>query len=330
MARRGKQLLRQRAVDYRQAKYDRKLRAKWAKAERVVDLATGKGVLPEFRGLPEVVSFGVRPHYMPIGACSTAKGSCLTGILLLLMLLGARSCQAFDVATLSSVSMHLRNHLNDTEWEKNESGFVRARMPASLISNSSGIDPANLSKLRINYWYKPGLPKGRENFGDKSAHDHPNGFTTYMLKGGYAHELFRRRDLAESKSRCARGEVHVECRDHFVYDKKSKSLSELGRTALQKTADQDVHPGMRVDLDDAVIHRIKGFKSNTMTINAVRNDGKQKTNIFVVPGADREVKTNEQRKRVQGEEARLVSRSAIEILDKAIEAERKQICPLSP
>lgn len=325
MSRKNKHQLRQRRLDKKLSKYNRNMLTACNKRRGTNVAAVLAGSADGVCGLSSV-AFPIAPKYRVSSSFSGQGSHCrsVIGFLLMVMMLWIQSSEAFDVTTLANIKSHLEGNFNETEWEINESGFVRWRMSPDLLSSASDLEVNSLSKLRMNYWYKPDVKQDLQHFGDESAHDHPNGFTTYMLKGGYSHELFERCKGMNLKQHG----VKSESRKHFQYNKKTKALSQFGLVTLRKEKEQNVRPGMRVSFDDKAIHRIKSFQPNTMTLNAVRNDGKQKTNIYVVPDANRKVKTNAQRRRLIGSEAEAVTRSAINILEETIVAEQSQVCRL--
>ena len=64
---------------------------------------------------------------------------------------------------------------------KNESGFIRINIPVdNSLSNK-------IEKLRLNYWN----PEAGLEILPESIHTHPRYFESFIIQGGYKHELYK-------------------------------------------------------------------------------------------------------------------------------------------
>ena len=99
---------------------------------------------------------------------------------------------AFNRKTLQNAHDFLMNNKDDITWEINESGFFRTRFPDEILDLShplfSEINGTKFS-VRTNFWYNK-MEGQHMQLRDAAAHDHPNGFMTYIVKNGYTHAVY--------------------------------------------------------------------------------------------------------------------------------------------
>ncbi|MDF1684553.1 MAG: hypothetical protein P1U36_07815 [Legionellaceae bacterium] len=235
---------------------------------------------------------------------------------------------AFNKKTLENIRDHLIENRLSVTWEINESGFVRMKMPIELIDlNDTFFNQDNIGeyRLRSNFWYSGPLEGVvSDRLGDAEAHDHPCGFISYTVHNGYLHEVFNVVSRNASALECQASQTNQtnqtnqtdECTLLSSYYKPENTTTFLGTAQLRKTEESGVTPGDIVMFDDKAVHRIKGFKADTLTLNAVRLDGDLTTHIYLRPGESNEVKQS--RVKLTGEAAHMITDEAIEIYNIAI------------
>jgi hypothetical protein len=229
---------------------------------------------------------------------------------------------AFNKKTLENVRDHLIENRLTITWEINESGFVRMKMPIELIDlNDTCFNQDNIDeyRLRCNFWYSGPLEGVvGDRLKDAEDHDHPNGFISYIVNKGYAHEVF---DLVSRNTSALECQTNApdqtdECRLIQSYYKAENITTLLGTAQLRKTEESTVKASDIVIFDDKAVHRIQGFKADTLTLNAVRMDGDSVTNIYLRPGESNDVKQT--RTLLIDEAAHIITDEAIEIYNIAI------------
>jgi hypothetical protein len=234
---------------------------------------------------------------------------------------------AFNKKTLLNVQNYLVENRLDINWEINESGFVRIQLPIALLDLNQTIfhqENTNLFRLRCNFWYSGELNGvTNERLIDAASHDHPSRFMSYIVNAGYAHEVFKVVSLNTSAIECPSNSSKG-CTVVNTYHKREKKLEISGVAELTKVEDSSVEPGNIVIIDDATIHRIKGYQANTLTLNTVHLDSKFKTNIYISPFSSSVVKT--ERVVLRNDDAHIITDKAIELYKLAI----KNLDQISP
>jgi|GEM_PF-4622083 len=229
---------------------------------------------------------------------------------------------AFNRKTISNILAHLKDNRESISWEINESGFVRVRFPQEILDlNETRFSNANISTLRLrsNFWYRSNN-EGIIDLADKAAHDHPNGFMTYVVNNGYIHQVYD--VISENRSATSCEEPSNKditkgfCTLHSLFHKKDKSTDFLGTANLLKAREEQVKSTDVVVFDDKSIHQILQFYPNTLTLNAVRTDGDQVTNIYIPPAKLRDV--TETRPTLNPKDSIKVTDSAITLYKKAL------------
>lgn len=197
------------------------------------------------------------------------------------------SVLAFDKKTLSNVHNYLVSNKDLITWEINESGFVRTKFPNEVLNMDNPVFSTLKETdyyVRGNFWYGPFLDASI-NLRDAAAHDHPNGFISYIVAQGYTHATYKVVAYTPTQKNCPAElpKSESQCADFFIYDKKNNKLTSNGVAYLSPSEFHSTTNGTIVIFDDNAIHRIEKYQMNTMSLNIVRRDGKYQTNLFVFP-----------------------------------------------
>lgn len=215
----------------------------------------------------------------------------------------------FNSMTVANLHAYVVANQGKMTFEENESGFVRATLPDSVLVPDEHTAPlAPGEKLRINYWWKASPAHG---MGDESIHDHPSSFQSYVVAGGYEHKIYKQTDAFDElsfKPGVQLGDAEVlavykayeqaekEARKHkFTIHKKDKSVTYQGTVHLEEVATETTKKGDRVDIDPKMIHRVSKYHAvpgeKTLTMNIVRRETKGETNIYLPDKKGTSVKT---------------------------------------
>lgn len=150
------------------------------------------------------------------------------------------------------VVSYITKNIERLDCEKNESGFLRVSIP---INNESKMKDV-IEKLRVNYW----CPDANIKIQPESIHTHPGYFESFIVKGGYSHQLY------EAQDEFINGDYQL-----FNISKigAKKTFSFIGNADLLNLGVQDVQKGDIVTIDKVMIHRVITTLPRTLTINAV-------------------------------------------------------------
>lgn len=233
---------------------------------------------------------------------------------------------AFNKKTLQNAHDYLVKNNKNITWEVNESGFVRARFPIDILHPDEtvlsylydgNLNDGNL-KLRSNFWYGERLKNG--SLQDAAAHDHPNGFASYIVANGYTHENYVISSHNHSATECERDLMQERkgqyCANLSIFNKKSAQLTRNGTMQLSVINTQDAQANDIVIFDDQAIHRILNYQKDSLTLNIVRTDGKGNINILLLPGDTGEAKKT--REMLAGDDALPITKKAIQLYREAI------------
>lgn len=246
----------------------------------------------------------------------------------------------FNQATLNNAYQYLIDNREKITFAKNESGFIRMKFPEGILQPDINISPLKPGDvLRANYWYYNSTSDC--GVGDESIHDHPQQFQSYIVHGGYEHELYsligienktrifnfpyrlssgNLADLYQffcTKKSCA--EIYGSNAFKFTIDKLNKNISYQGKVILKKTGSETTKKGDIVTIDTHMIHRVSKYHAvpnqKTLSLNIVRNQGKFVTNIYLPEKKLAAVKT--ERESVPPEEAILACDEMITLFSNA-------------
>ncbi len=164
---------------------------------------------------------------------------------------------------------------NELICEKNESGFLRINIKIELISDAnSGI--AKIKKLRLHFWPKQECQQVEAQ--PETIHSHPIYFESYVINGGYTHELFAIGDVNDA----------LYTRHVLIEDDVGKKYNFTDKPYRLKTVNiETVKPGNIVAFPHALIHRVLGAtQEETLTLNAVIESeaDRQQFSVFVSEG----------------------------------------------
>lgn len=226
---------------------------------------------------------------------------------------------AFNRKTLQNVHDFLIKHKTNISWEINESGFFRTKLTAEVLDLShpilSELNGTTIS-VRTNFWYTK-MKGNPMQLSDAAAHDHPNGFMTYIVKNGYTHAVYGVSSNNASSAECApSSDQKSECATLTIFDKKSKNLFSGGTAQLIHLSTHDAETGDIAIFDDQTIHRILKYQEDTLSLNVVRQDGKYNTNIYVFPDTG---EAKSARVVLTGQDATVITERALQIYREAID-----------
>ena len=245
----------------------------------------------------------------------------------------------FNQLTINNTYNYLVANKDKINFQKNESGFIRTTLPDSVLVPGETVNPLNPGeKLRLNFWYHKQSSCG---MGDESIHDHPYSFQSYIISGGYEHELYKIVPAAhkkldsqlffqlDKKQLWALYEAYVlksttpsETENmksfKFAIDKLTKSVTYQGVVFLRLSGVETMKQGNIVNVYSGLIHRVSKYHAipgeKTLSINIVRNLGKGVTNIFLPEQKGASVKTS--REAVSPEESALATEELIELFQR--------------
>ncbi|MFA6065670.1 MAG: hypothetical protein WC707_00635 [Candidatus Babeliaceae bacterium] len=152
----------------------------------------------------------------------------------------------------------LMTNIDKLACQKNESGFIRINIPIlkQVRSKFCGI-----KKIRANYW----TPNAGIVISPESIHTHPNYFESFIVKGGYNHEIYEPGNKKNSKYDLYR----------ILKDGDSKSFVFIGDTSLQFVKNECVEQGAIKAFDKKMIHRVMNTMPETLSLNVVFNDNNE-------------------------------------------------------
>lgn len=158
----------------------------------------------------------------------------------------------------------IANNFDRLSCQKNESGFIRINIPMvkTIKSEFSGVQ-----KLRLNYW----SPEADISIQPESIHTHPSYFESFIVKGGYTHEIY---ELGGKGAK-----------DYDLYrilkNGGDKSFVFIGQSKLNFLKTESKEKDDIVVFDKALIHRVLHNKPKTLTLNVIF-DGTEHENYYDV------------------------------------------------
>lgn len=226
--------------------------------------------------------------------------------------------RAFNLKTLKNVHQHLLENQLDLKWKLNASNFARLELPSSLYADETSHNETECDRLRTNFWYDQN-GTGVAN-GDENIHDHPYGFKTYIINGGYTHEIFTQENQIEKyPDKCTQSLPTTSSTAYFQYmlDKETDEVRRVQEVNLTRLCETSVLQGNTDTFDDQITHRVTSYKVPTLTINRVRTQGKAKTNFFFSNDNINNVKNEDIM--ITGERAQTLTAEAIKLYENEIE-----------
>lgn len=239
----------------------------------------------------------------------------------------------FSEQTLRNACLYVNQNISKIKFEVNESGFIRTTLPDWVLAGDATVAPlASGERLRANFWH---LNEGAYGMGDDSIHDHPAGFQSFIVNGGYKHEIYsvhhRIKEITgastEEEVKAFSSELMADTRTpdvsrkfKFSIDKATKSVTYCGELALKYEGEEETKRGQVVDIDPHLIHRVSVFQAvpgeKTLSMNIVRNGGKGATNIFLPHMGGASVKT--ERAKLSPEESKAAAKDLAQLFSRAV------------
>lgn len=193
----------------------------------------------------------------------------------------------------------LDQNKEDLTFEKNDSGFVRLNLPSDISTNPE------ISKLRVNYW-----PSDQEEAANpERLHSHPKAFESYILHGGYTHEI------------CTEDETGTDVQNKYQITKFSKKDMKFDFIKTVKLECNHTETKVKNDknfVDELIIHRIISSQPKTLTFNAVLKGAQDsETTSYNVYRSleDGAANVNTQRNMETPEKSRLLALEIMQYLD---------------
>lgn len=149
----------------------------------------------------------------------------------------------------------LQNNFTKIACQKNESGFIRINIP---LTQEKEDEFKGIKKLRLNYW----SPETQTPINVESIHTHPYYFESYLINGGYTHELYAEGDRGDQKYDLYK----------IIKEGGSRSFAFIGEALLKYKEKQKVSQDSIVIFPIDLIHRVLSTEPNTLSLNAVFDD----------------------------------------------------------
>lgn len=140
--------------------------------------------------------------------------------------------------------------------QKNESGFIRINIPILAAAKSKFHE---IKKLRLNYW----SPDTGVTIRPESIHTHPNYFESLIIKGGYTHELYE-----EGENKDPEYDLY-----RIIKNGDKKSFVFIGQSKLKYQKNESIDQNTIVTFNKDLIHRVMHTTPETLSLNAIFNDG---------------------------------------------------------
>ena len=155
---------------------------------------------------------------------------------------------------------YLEKNKDQLACQKNESGFIRINIPVSEDVLADSPDLRSLQKLRLNFWD----PEAGVTLQPESVHSHPNYFESYILSGGYTHQLYKAVSGRDEITDYSGYQVF-----RIIKSNHTKSVAYQGFSFLSNLGKFSVRQGAIASIPTTVIHRVIATDPETLTLNAV-------------------------------------------------------------
>jgi tetratricopeptide (TPR) repeat protein len=161
-----------------------------------------------------------------------------------------------ELATHALSHLESIEDLSTAKLEKNPTGFVRLRLPVpkSLADK--------IEMLRLNFWTSAVTIKTVE-----APHNHPRYFESMIIQGGYTHNVFH--ETADSTS-------YVVNRI-FKGSSDKRNILHAGKLSLSLKDTVQVSGGAMIPFPQSLIHQVLHTAGETMSINCVLKDDKNRS-----------------------------------------------------
>jgi hypothetical protein len=159
-----------------------------------------------------------------------------------------------------------------------------------------------LNKIRLNFW----CPEANSHIHPESIHTHPGYFESFIISGGYEHELYK---SADANANAIKYHNYKIIKSSF-----RKSFAYIGDAYLQSLGSESVQKNQIALLNTHLIHRVLHTNPNTLTINALFNTFNPCYNVFLTENAD-SLNVQTSRKLITNEDSLPLLHKIIELLD---------------
>ncbi len=191
---------------------------------------------------------------------------------------------------------YLQKNADDLACHKNESGFIRINIPVdNSLSNK-------IEKLRLNYWN----PEAGLEILPESIHTHPRYFESFIIQGGYKHELYK---LAKDGDEFAQYRI--------LKDFQKKNFMFIGLAKLKFIEEVYLKKNSLIVFPKNLIHRVLYTEPLTLTLNTVfkNNNHLSQYDVFITKnGKVSDVKT--EREMILNDETKKYTQEIVEAMKK--------------
>ncbi len=184
---------------------------------------------------------------------------------------GRLSAEDFKIL-VKHATKHLENS-DSIQVERNPSGFFRIRIDIPKEFHLAN----QIETIRLHYW-----PSTEEKIKIVEAlHDHPRYFESMILNGGYIHNIYKKAEVPSAANHPLRFHRIVK-----IPNSQERTIFCLGTSNLEDVGQQETKKNMILHFPKSLVHQVKSFESNTLTINAVFKGEKDLTyfDIFMPEG----------------------------------------------
>lgn len=206
----------------------------------------------------------------------------------------------FNNKTLFLIAEYLKKNIEELKIEKNESGFFRITLPQDVyreffkgINCLPGESLSDVEKIRLNFWP---FTRSSYSLSDKSTHNHPRSFTSFIISGGYKHIIYKEVvDLSEFNN-LDNTEIVPFYKVQLNRELGVKKM--IGKVGLRPLETIENKKNMIVRIDSSLIHRIIAYNTtpeeSTLSINIVykERNSHQNLHIYLPTPDERYVKTS--------------------------------------
>ncbi len=123
-------------------------------------------------------------------------------------------------------------------------------------------------KIRTNYW----TPDSKVNINPESIHTHPYYFESYLVKGGYSHELYEPGNKGHEEYDLYR----------ILKQGTNKHFAFIESVPLQFIKNEAVSQGDIKTFDQELIHRVTNTEPKTLSLNVVFDESEEDAALYNV------------------------------------------------
>ena len=157
----------------------------------------------------------------------------------------------------------LISNINKLACQKNESGFVRVSIP---ITTDAKAQFKGIKKIRANYW----TPEANVNISPESIHTHPSYFESFIIRGGYSHEIYELSDGRQPKYNFYR----------ILKNGSVRNCDFIGQVPLKLIKNEAVRHGSIKVFNKDMIHKVLYTAPKTLSLNVVFDDHESEHSFY--------------------------------------------------